>query len=93
MTLNKIRISVTADDDRHFEGYTVEAFNTVTKAKRTWRADVTPSRPDHFLWYRMDLKPTKRTHELVEAYGVSSDASVLDKWIDNRAESLAQGVI
>lgn len=89
MTLDKIRVGVFTDDD----GHQVEVRNTVNNKTRTYRADFVKGKPNTFVWYRMDMKPTTRTHEYVELADSVDDLQVFDAWIDNRAESLAQGVI
>lgn len=87
MTLNKIRINVTPDPDEHFEGYHIEVLNTVSKKKREYRADVITGKLLSYIFYREDMKPTTRTHEVIDA------PMGIYEWVDNRAESLAQGVI
>lgn len=89
MTLDKVRVGISTDED----GHQVEVLNTVTKAKRTYRADFVKDKPNAFIWYRMDMKPTTRTHELVELGQDVSDLQVFDTWVDEQAVNLAHGVM
>lgn len=89
MTLDKVRVGIFTDDD----GHQLEIVNTSTKKTRTYRADFVSDKPNAFIWYRMDLKPTTRTHEIVELPDRADDLAVFDTWVDEELENLAQGVM
>lgn len=81
--MDKIRVNLYSDDD----GHTISVVNTVTNKKREWRMDLVKPFVNRYTFYRYDLKPTCRTHEIVDT------PNGFDAWLDEAVESLAQGVV
>lgn len=78
--LNKVRITHEADAD----GYWIHVFNSDLNKEAQWRLDQLVGQKGYLL-YRVDQKPTKRQHSVVEG-----DPEV---WISAHAEDLAQSVM
>lgn len=80
--LSKVKLNIIGDED----GYTLTAFNYDTRMKKEWRFDMRKGNPDQYVKYRLDMKPTTRTHEVIEA------VNGFDEWLDVHADEFAQMV-
>jgi len=80
--LSKVKLNIVGDED----GYTLTAFNFDTRLKKIWRFDIRPGNQNQYVKYRLDMKPTTRTHELIETI------DGFDSWLDEHADEFAEMV-